>query len=264
MKQQSINETSARLLHRAAKASIKPRAQKEQEFNYSTISDDTDPQKLQDAVLRALQRTERAKYLAQNVPNNKNIRANDLNIEIPNERTDEEMTSEKQKVNESLKIIEEAFDILTSLFEVDDVDGVEDKTKEHNKIKRVIKDKEGNNTEVVSVEDELFPYAGNAKQQFNQKIIAKINDMIEGKATLEDLIQLIKRGTTPKKVVESLEVDEKFQRGIKMLEGLLVNDGRGCLLKDIDNNLLGGAVQKKIKDTLSLKFLENKKKKKNK
>ena len=62
-----------------------------------------------------------------------------------------------------------------------------------NKIKRKKKDENGEPTEVVSVADELFPYKGTAKEQYNQKIIAKINDMIEGTATLEDLIQLIRQ-----------------------------------------------------------------------
>ena len=104
--------------------------------------------------------------------------------------------NKKNNIGESFKLIEEAYGLLSSIFEVDDV---EDRSQEHNKIKRETKDREGNKVDVVSVEDELFPYAGNAKQQFNQKVIAKINDMIEGKATLEDLIQLVRSKTVAKK-----------------------------------------------------------------
>ena len=52
----------------------------------------------------------------------------------------------------------------------------------------------GEEVVVTSVQDELFPYEGNAKEQFNKKVVATINDMIEGKATLEDLIQLVRKG----------------------------------------------------------------------
>ncbi len=100
------------------------------------------------------------------------------------------------RTSESLKLIEEAFGLMTSLFEVDD----KKDNEETNKLKREIKDKEGNKVNVVSVEDELFPYSGDAKQQFNQKVIAKINDMIEGKATLEELIQFIQQKKPFKKV----------------------------------------------------------------
>lgn len=119
----------------------------------------------------------------------------------------------------ALRLIEEAFGLMTSLCEVGDAENVEDTSKEHNKLKRVIKDKEGNKTDVVSVEDELFPYPGNAKEQFNQKVIAKINDMIEGKATLEDLIQLVRRKHTTKKVEESLVAD--FNNILDLMEDIV-------------------------------------------
>ena len=81
-----------------------------------------------------------------------------------------------------------------------------------NKIKRKKKDSKGEPVEVVSVADELFPYEGNAKQQYNQKIIAKINDMIEGTATLEDLIQLVRQKKT---------VKESLEEAISLMEAFL-------------------------------------------
>ena len=83
-----------------------------------------------------------------------------------------------------LELIQEAQSILSSLFEVEDT----------NKLRREKKGKNGEEVVVTSVQDELFPYEGNAKEQFNKKVIATINDMIEGKATLEDLIQLVRKG----------------------------------------------------------------------
>ena len=114
------------------------------------------------------------------------------------------------KTNEAFKLIEEAFGLMTSLCEVDSPDAIEDTSKEHNYLKREIKNKDGSKTDVVAVEDELFPYAGNAKQQFNQKVIAKINDMIEGRATLEDLIQFISAKNKVKKVHEDAELQRAF------------------------------------------------------
>ena len=136
-------------------------------------------------------------------------------------RTQEKL-NKKNSTSEAFKLIEEAFGLMTSLFEVEDAGDMEDTSKEHNKLKRVIKDEKGQNTDVVSVEDELFPYPGNAKEQFNQKVIAKINDMIEGKATLEDLIQLVRKKHVTKKVDESLEKELKTMRGmVRLLEDLL-------------------------------------------
>lgn len=131
----------------------------------------------------------------------------------------------KLNASESLKLIEEAYGLMTSLFEVSDEQGVEveEDPDEQNKIKREVKDKKGNKTQVVSVADELFPYEGNAKEQFNQKVIAKINDMIEGKATLEDLMQLVRQKRVPKKIKESF--DGSFQAAVNKLN-LVLNERR--------------------------------------
>ena len=152
-------------------------------------------------------------------------RINDMLNDYPKAKANsikrhKEKLNKKNNASEAFKLIEEDFGLMTSLFEVDDASGeMEDKSKEHNKIKREIKDENGNTTDVVSVADELFPYAGNAKQQFNQKVIAKINDMIEGKATLEDLIQLVRKKHTAKKVEESFEGG--FQGAIELLEAVM-------------------------------------------
>lgn len=102
----------------------------------------------------------------------------------------------KSRTNEAFSLMEEI------LFELD----LENKQSiSPNKIKKTKKDENGEKVEVVSVADELFPYEGDAKQQFNQKILAKINDMIEGTGSLEDLIQFVRRGVGNKKVHEGYE-----------------------------------------------------------
>lgn len=110
-------------------------------------------------------------------------------------------------------IIKEAQDIMSNLFEVEYYGANDVEEEQNNKIKRQGKDKHGNKVDLVSVQDELFPYEGNAKEQYNKKIIAKINDMIEGKATLEDLIQLVRNKKTP--------VKEGFEGAIELLEAMI-------------------------------------------
>ena len=106
---------------------------------------------------------------------------------------------------EQIQELKEQFD---SLFEVDG-DGLGqpavDVPPSQNKIKKDRKTKNGK-VEIVSVEDELFPYDGNKKEQYRQKIIATINDMIQGKATLEDLLQIVRQKKAPLK--EAMEVLE--------------------------------------------------------
>ena len=113
---------------------------------------------------------------------------------------------------------------MSNLFEVEYYGANDVEEEQNNKIKRQGKDKHGNKVDLVSVQDELFPYEGNAKEQYNKKIIAKINDMIEGKATLEDLIQLVRNKKTPVKesvVYESLKdiIDKKFSIAKMKLQG---------------------------------------------
>ena len=104
-------------------------------------------------------------------------------------------------VKEAFSLMEEILSYATNLFELD----LENKQNiSPNKIRRIKKDKEGEDVEVVSVADELFPYEGNAKEQFNQKVLAKINDMIEGTGSLEDLIQFVRKGVQTKGAHEAI------------------------------------------------------------
>jgi hypothetical protein len=97
--------------------------------------------------------------------------------------------------------MEQICDFADNLFELD----YEEKQNiSPNKISRTKKDKDGEKVEVVSVADELFPYSGSAKEQFNKKVLAKINDMIEGTGSLEDLIQFVRAGVK-NKAHESLD-----------------------------------------------------------
>ena len=111
-----------------------------------------------------------------------------------------------KKVNKNEAFLEEVNNLKEAFDALFEVSGTEEDEKKQNvnKIKREKKVGPGKEpTEIVSVADELFPYEGSAKEQFNQKVIAKINDMIEGKATLEDLIQLVRQKKAP--VREGLE-----------------------------------------------------------
>lgn len=90
-----------------------------------------------------------------------------------------------------------------------------------NKISRRKKEKgKKEPVEVVSVADELFPYEGTAKEQMNQKILAKINDMLQGTATLEDLINLVRSG---KKLKESLDNPQTLEDALNIAKGMLEN-----------------------------------------
>ena len=113
------------------------------------------------------------------------------------------------KIKEAFELMEQICDFADNLFELD----YEEKQNiSPNKISKVKKGKDGEKVEVVSVADELFPYEGDAKQQFNQKILAKINDMIEGTGTLEDLIQFVRKGVASKK---------RAHEGYEEAEGIL-------------------------------------------
>lgn len=119
-------------------------------------------------------------------------------------------------VKEALEIMEAILDAVTPIFELDYENRQNVNT---NKIRKLKKDKDGENVEVVSVADELFPYEGNAKQQFNQKVLAKINDMIEGKGSLEDLIQFVRKYSGNRKVAnESTEISEEGKEPNKECE----------------------------------------------
>ena len=97
-----------------------------------------------------------------------------------------------------------------------------------NKIKRDIKTKNGK-VELVSVEDELFPKDGDKREQLRQKVIDTINGMIQGTATLEDLLQIVRQ----KKVKP---VKEGFEGAIELLEELITEKKEHVFLKqDLDD-----------------------------
>ena len=114
-----------------------------------------------------------------------------------------------------LKQIQEATEKFDSLFEVDG-DGLGnpamDVPPSTNKLRKDIKTKNGK-VELVSVEDELFPKEGNAKEQFKQKVLDKINAMIQGTGTLEDLLNVVR-------AKQLKPVKEGFEGAIEILEDL--------------------------------------------
>ena len=74
----------------------------------------------------------------------------------------------------------------------------------------------------------MFPYEGTAKQQFNQKILAKINDMIEGTGSLEDLIQFVRAGAKGKKAA-----NEGYEKAEGILEEV-INEVSKRKVNDVD------------------------------
>lgn len=113
-------------------------------------------------------------------------------------------------MSDILEEIQELSNKFSNLFEVDG-DGLGnpavDVPPSQNKIKRDRRTKDGK-VEVVSVEDELFPYDGNKREQYRQKILDTINNMIQGTATLEDLLQIVRQKKAPLK--EAMEVLENL------------------------------------------------------
>ena len=135
------------------------------------------------------------------------------------------------KIKEALDLMEEIISYADNIFELD----IENKQNiSPNKISRIKKDKDGKDVEVVSVADELFPHEGTAKQQFDKKILDKINDMIEGTGSLEDLIQFVRKGVQTKKMVH--ENKNLFGK----------ETGRGSLEDDISTTLTGNTVHQNI------------------
>ena len=130
----------------------------------------------------------------------------------------------------------------SNLFEVEGLgDPASDVPPSTNKIKKDRKTKDGK-VELVSVEDELFPYDGNKREQYRQKIIDTINAMIQGTATLEDLLQIVRQKKMP--------VKEGFEGVIEILENLR---------EQIDKKIKAGEINldkalkldKKIEDKMS-------------
>ena len=116
-----------------------------------------------------------------------------------------------------LQQIQQLKEDFMNLKEVDDVglgQPASDTPPSTNKIKRNVKTKNGK-AELVSVEDELFPYDGSKREQYRQKIIDTVNGMIQGTATLDDLLQVVRSQKNMKPVKEG------FEGAIELLEDLI-------------------------------------------
>jgi hypothetical protein len=134
-------------------------------------------------------------------------------------------------MSDILKQIQALQEQFSNLFEVEGLGNpAVDVPPSQNKIKKDRKTKDGK-VELVSVEDELFPYDGNKKEQYRQKILDTINNMIQGTATLEDLLQIVRQKKAPLK--EAMEV-------LESLEGQRTKDGKLIIIpKKITKNIKG-------------------------
>lgn len=125
-----------------------------------------------------------------------------------------------------------------------------------NKIKKDRKTKNGK-VELVSVEDELFPYDGNKREQYRQKIIDTINGMIQGTATLEDLLQIVREKKMPvkesiinelntstvkdalnKRIDKSIEADDKEREEFNDILKMKDRDERAKAYKKFEDKSL--------------------------
>ena len=117
-------------------------------------------------------------------------------------------------MEEILEQIQSLTDKFNNLFEVEGLgEPSGDVPPSTNKLKKDIKTKNGK-VELVSVEDELFPKEGNAKEQFKQKVLDKINAMIQGTGTLEDLLNVVR-------AKQIKPVKEGFEGAIEILEEII-------------------------------------------
>ena len=111
-------------------------------------------------------------------------------------------------MSDILKQIQALQEQFSNLFEVEGLGNpAVDVPPSQNKIKKDVKTKDGK-AELVSVEDELFPYDGNKREQYRQKILDTINGMIQGTSTLEDLLQIVRQKKAPLK--EAMEIVEEL------------------------------------------------------
>ena len=126
-------------------------------------------------------------------------------------------------------ILEQIQDLQEKFASLCEVEGLGEPSQEvppsTNKLKKDVKTKNGK-VELVSVENELFPYEGNKKEQFQQKVLDTINGMIQGTKTLEDLLQVVRS----KKVAPVKEGIEEFAKAAEILEEL-INEVSTDLLK---------------------------------
>ena len=138
-------------------------------------------------------------------------------------------------MSDILKQIQALQEQFSNLFEVEGLGNpAVDVPPSQNKIKRDRKTKDGK-VELVSVEDELFPYDGNKKEQYRQKILDTINGMIQGTSTLEDLLQIVRQKKAPLK--EAMEVLESMINEKHVFPKKAVEDGNKKYLEaDKKNN----------------------------
>lgn len=129
--------------------------------------------------------------------------------------------NDNNSYNELISQIMDLKEAFSNLFEVEGLgDPSADVPPSDNKIKRRVKTKNGK-AELVSVEDELFPYEGDKKDQYRQKIIDTINGMIQGTSTLQDLLQIVRQKKAP------LKEAMKLMEAVKvLLEGKEEDLGR--------------------------------------
>ena len=117
--------------------------------------------------------------------------------------------NDNNSYNELLTRIQNLKESFMNLIEVEGLgQPASDVPPSTNKIKRDIKTKNGK-AELVSVEDELFPYDGNKQEQYRQKVIDTINGMIQGTATLDDLMNIVRTKKGIKSVKEALSEGRK-------------------------------------------------------
>lgn len=137
-------------------------------------------------------------------------------------------------MSDILKQIQALQEQFSNLFEVEGLGNpAVDVPPSQNKIKKDVKTKDGK-AELVSVEDELFPYDGNKREQYRQKILDTINGMIQGTSTLEDLLQIVRQKKAPLK--EAMELMEDTISYIKKQEQPILKKGRANALRKLSNN----------------------------
>lgn len=126
----------------------------------------------------------------------------------------------EKKINKNESLQEHLYHLIESFSNLFEVEGLGnpavDVPPSQNKIKKDRKTKDGK-VEVVSVEDELFPYDGNKREQYRQKILDTINGMIQGTATLEDLLQIVRQKKAPLK--EAMELMEDINNYVRRVHG---------------------------------------------
>ena len=141
-------------------------------------------------------------------------------VQDPNDH-DSFHISDSFQYEEAFALMEEILDYVDNIFELD----YEEKQNiSPNKVSKVKRDKNGEKVEVVSVADELFPKDGDAQHQFNQKVLDKINAMIEGNGSLEDLIQFVRKGVNAKRAAH----ESVYAKPIELLEAFIsdLNEGK--------------------------------------